>query len=170
MDGDKQSVFQKTSLVIGIDAFYWDAVQANCGGGPGTAELAIAELIQKAKATGTTLVLGNVPHENRQNIRIDSERLGISGMWYPLDVPCTDSINNTLQTLCTLENNCYIVDIKGMVDDLNCGMKLKLANGEAYGLYEMRPDGVQLSDKGAVYVSEKIMAQMEAHPPQCQGK
>ncbi len=113
------------------------------------------------------MILGNVPFENPATVRIDSDRIGIPGLWYPPDVTCARRINEVLAESCLAQNGCYIVDLKGAVDDLQCGKKLKLRNGEEFSLYEMRPDGVHMSDKGARYIGELMIRAFEASPPKC---
>lgn len=166
--GADRSKFDSASLLIGVDAFYWDAIYQNCGYGNGTGtEALIPAFIAETKRLGKTLVLGTVPLENPATVRIDSERIGIPGLWYAPDSKCASSINKTLAQFCTVANNCYIADLKSAVEDLQCGKKLKLRNGEEFSLYEMRPDGVHMSDKGARYVADIVSLALEASPPAC---
>ena len=166
--GERRELLDNTSLLIGIDAFYWDAIWGTCRKPNrfGVEDL-IARLITESSQRGLPLVLGNVPHENPANILIDSEQVGIKGLWSSQDPDCVDSINRTLTDLCTPANDCYLLDVKGMVDDLNCGKSLALNNGRAYSLFQARPDGVHLSDVASQYVSEQIIKLFEADPPRC---
>jgi hypothetical protein len=168
LDGDAQQTFNTASLIVGVDAFYWDAIANNCGyGNDEGVEPLIVRLISEAKEKGITLVLGNVPHEVPTNVKIDSDRTGLQIFWWAPKPQCADSINTTLEANCTAENGCYIVGLKGLTDDLNCGWKLPVGKSK-YGLYELRPDGVHLSDKGAEFVSDQIRRAMVQNPPKCQ--
>lgn len=166
--GSERPAFDRSSLIIGVDAFYWDAIQENCGEHPRSAENAIIQLVNEAREKKIKLILGNVPDEEPKSVIIDSERLGIPGLWYKPDVTCALSINATLERVCLPENGCYVVDLYSMAARLNEGKKLSLKDGSAWGLYRLRPDGVHLSFKGSRYVAEQIIDALEAHPPVCQ--
>ena len=172
--GYRRNLFDAASLVVGIDAFYWDAVHSNCEldskSRANSAEAAIQTLIETSFTNGKILVLGNLPHENPANVRIDSTRTGVPYAWYPPNPDCVDRINATLSMFCKIEKSCYLIDLKSFGDDLNCGMKYKMLNGRTYGLYELRPDGVHMSDKGAEAVGELINQALQNHPPNCTPK
>jgi hypothetical protein len=168
MQGERQELFNSASLIVGVDAFYWDSIWQNCGYGSGAgAEPIIAAFIQEAKKRGITLILGNVPNENSANVRIDSHRTGVPGFWYPPKPQCSDSINATLNRFCTPQNGCYIADLKSLAEDVNCGQKVALSDGSSYSLFELRPDGVHLSDKGSRYLAELMAKVLERNPPTC---
>ncbi len=162
--GKSRALFESASLIVGVDAFYWDSIWGNCG--PNGVEPIIRDLIEQASQRGTILMLGTVPHEVGANVRIDSNRVGIDGLWYAPQPECTDSINQTLNDYCTPDRGCYIVDLKGTVDDLNCGYKLPVNTGK-YGLYELRPDGVHLSDFGSQYIADLMTKALKQNPPTC---
>jgi hypothetical protein len=167
LGGEHQSEFNAASVILSMDAFYWDAISNTCGYdvGPGV-EYSVENLINASHAQGKFLILGNVPHEDPATVLIDSETLGIPGLWYNPDPTCVTSINNTLQRLCTLENGCYLIDIDKMVATLDGGGTLAL-HGKQYSLYWIRPDGVHLSMYGADYLYQHIVEALEANPPKC---
>jgi lysophospholipase L1-like esterase len=110
------------------------------------------------------VVLGTIPQEIPVNVRIDSQRTGVKGLWYAPNIRCAQSLNRTLAQYCTPAQNCYLVDLKKFVDDLNCGMKVKLKDGSEYSLFELRPDGIHQSDAGARAIAERIIDALEQDP------
>lgn len=168
LDGERRALFDSATILVGVDAFYWDAIWGNCGYGTDTgAEAVIPRLVDEAKRLGKIVILGTVPLENPANVKIDSNRTGVGGLWYAPNPRCAESINQTLAEYCKPTDNCYIADLHAAVEDLNCGKKLPMRDGTSYGHYEFRPDGVHMSDKGARYISELMMTALEAHPPEC---
>lgn len=168
LTGQNRNSFLRANTVFGIDAFYWDAVYNQCGFGNGFGvEETIKKLIQQARANHTNLVLGNVPHENPNNVLIDSETLGIDGLWYKPEDSCVSSINETLKVNCRKSDGCYIIDMEKIVSTLNSGGTLQLQNGQRYSLYQIRPDGVHLSVYGSKYIQEQIIEALESAPPNC---
>lgn len=169
LEGKYRETFQRSSLVIGVDAFYWDAIWENCGtGAMFTAEEAIDRLTNEARKTKKTLILGNVPDENPDNVLIDSEALGINGLWYRPNPVCVERINRKLQESCHTRDNCYIIDFFSMVAELNAGRTLKLNDGSSFDLLSMRPDGVHLSVYGSRFVYEQMVKLLEENPPVCE--
>jgi hypothetical protein len=172
--GDQQEVFKSASVVLGIDPFYWDAVDDNCDYGHGQfsgVETTIYWLTRYAKDQGTRLILGNIPQEDPNQVIINSEKYIIPGLWYQPTPSCVDSINSTLQRYCKVENGCYLVDIDAIVQKLNRGEKLPGHNVEMSpiqnGLFDLRPDGVHLSPQGTATIFDGAVAALEASPPQC---
>jgi len=164
--GSNRALFDKASLLVGIDAFYWDAVWDTCSVNAPTQ--AIRDFTQEVKRAGKIAVLGTVPIENSQNVRIDSERIGVPGLWYAPKASCARTINKALNEYCRTEDGCYIVDLKSVADDLNCGGTVPLEqDGQSYSLYELRPDGVHMSDKGARYLAQRITQALAQRPPAC---
>jgi len=167
---EDRASFHAASVVVGLDVFYWDAADGHCSYDntqPGT-EQVIDTLIDQAREQGTKLILGNVPEEDPSQVLING--LGFNGyvFWYPQDMSCVRSINAELKNKCTLENGCYIVDFKKMVDTLDYQHgRLALRDGSSIDIYETRPDGVHLSNKGSQYVYEQILDGLEAQPFQC---
>ena len=169
--GNRASLFKSASMIVGVDAFYWDSIMENCGYGNGAGvEPLIPALISAAKRQGTNLILGTVPFENSYNVKIASDRTGVNGLWYAPDPRCSESINQTLKQFCTVENGCYLVDLKAAVDGLNCGERMPLKDGSTQNLFELRPDGVHLSDKGSTFISELMIDALEQNPPSCAPK
>lgn len=170
--GSLHEQFEKASVIVGVDAFYWDAIDDTCSQFEGTErapENRIRQLVMNAKATGKILILGNVPIENPANVRIDSARTGVDGLWYPPQPSCVHHINAALENYCKVKHNCYLFDMKSMVDDINCGKAQPLWNGRQYKYFDLRPDGVHLSDAGSDFVAEQLYELLAANPPQvCQ--
>lgn len=168
--GKRAKKFESASLIVGVDAFYWDAIWNTCEEYAGTMhspENQIRSLILEARERKKFLILGNVPIENPANVRISSDRTGVENLWYPPEPSCAASINETLKDLCTYENNCYILDMKKMVDDINCGVAMKTWNGSEYKYFDLRSDGVHLSLWGSRYISEQLYELLAARPPVC---
>ena len=163
LNGEQRALFDAATVVVGIDAFYWDAVYNNCQANDFNLKDRIVALIDEARAAGKVLILGNVPEEDASKVRIDSERTGMNGWWAPNPL-CAKNISSLLESRCKVANGCYIVDLRGTVERLNAGEKLPLADGGHYGLFEMRPDGVHLSDKGTRYLAELAIKQLERAP------
>jgi hypothetical protein len=164
LQGERRPLFDKATLLVGVDAFYWDAIWNKCDGPDYGPEGILRMLIREAKRTGKVVVLGTVPQEIPVNVRIDSRRTGVKGLWQTPNPSCVRSLNRTLHQYCTPDQNCYLVDLKAFVDDLNCGIKIKLKDGSEYGLFELRPDGVHQSDAGARAIAEKIIEAFERNP------
>lgn len=168
LTGPHREAFLKAGTVFGLDAFYWDAIWGNCGYGNGDGvEAVIENLIREARTNHINLVLGNVPHEDPSHVLIDSDALGIPGLWYKPEDKCVDSINSTLKAKCSKADGCYIIDFESAVAQLNAGKKLTLNNGASYSLFRIRPDGVHVSTYGAKLLEEKIVAEIESAPPTC---
>jgi hypothetical protein len=165
IEGERKPLFEKATMLVGVDAFYWDAIWDNCGyGRVHGAENTIPALISEAKRMNKVVVLGTIPQEIPVNVRIDSQRTGVKGLWYAPNIRCAQSLNRTLAQYCTPAQNCYLVDLKKFVDDLNCGMKVKLKDGSEYSLFELRPDGIHQSDAGARAIAERIIDALEQDP------
>lgn len=170
LGGTNRAAFADATLVVGVDAFYWDAIFNNCAyGRSGGVEGTIQRLTQAAKASGKVLILGNVPVENENNVRINNRRTTVNAFWWPPVPSCVTSINATLERECKEDQGCYIVDLFQTAKRLNHGEQLQLASepGQNYGLYDMRPDGVHMSDKGSRYIAELALRALQAHPPTC---
>jgi hypothetical protein len=168
LNGDNRFLFYSSRLFVGVDAFYWDAVRDLCP--TGEPQRQIRKLIANAKAKSKTLVLGNVPIESPELVRIDSERTHVGSLWYPPTPSCAHEINALLATTCTPQNNCYLIDVKSMVDHLAAGGKVAVPGHDQkeFGYYDIRPDGVHLSDLGTRFVAARIVQAFEANPPKCE--
>lgn len=172
-DAPLKDAYKESSIIMGIDLFYWDAVLDYCGHGGALThnvtgkrvdtEHRIRLLTEQAKQDGKVLMLGTVPYDSSEKVFLHSHITG----WNAPDPSCVYSINSTLRYHCREENNCYIVDLEEMVEKLYAGEKLSLKGGSSYDLYQMRPDGVHLSDKGSQYVTEQMIDMLETNPPVC---
>jgi hypothetical protein len=169
LNGSERPLFDQASLIVGVDAFYWDAISDNCG--PGL-DQTITALIERARDAGKTLILGTVPIEDPAKVRINSDAIGIN-MWWPPVPECAIRINQLLNRRCTEANRCLVVDLAAAVARLNAGESLPLGDGGRYDYYQMRPDGVHLSDKGSRYVAELMVTELRKTAtwprPQCDG-
>ena len=165
LTGKYSKEFERSSVVIGLDAFYWDAISNNCGG-PAGADSKARTLIQQAHAKGKVLILGTIPTEDPSKVLIDSESLGIHGLWYNPEKPCLDQINAVLRADCKPAKNCYLINIEAMVSTLNEGGTLSVG-GKDYSLYWIRPDGVHLSLHGSEYLYRQTVQALESSPPKC---
>lgn len=185
LDGDRREAFDRASIVLGVDLFYWDAIWGLCGYGNSwvtpmprswfrkepkrmDTEYQIQRLIARARASKKVLVLGTVPEENPDKVIINSRRTGKDGFWYPQQYGCVRSINATLRQHCRVEQNCYLVELGKLVEELNADGKISVRKFDReIGLNEARPDGVHLSFLGSQGLAERMIEQFEAHPPAC---
>ena len=173
LTGRNKETFQKSSLIVGVDLFYWDAIWNLCGYGKeatdenlggqddkderrSDTEYQIKRLIQASRDSGKVLMLGNIPHENPDLVKVNSHR-NDGGIWWPQTPACVDSINATLAEHCTVANRCYLIDMAGMPNRLK----------DKYDYYAIRPDGVHLSALGSKILAEEMIQKFESHPPSC---
>lgn len=166
--GEHRALYSLSRLIVGVDAFYWDAVWDLCPSGRPL--IRMNELIASAKKNQKYLVLGNVPIENPELVRIASDRTTVQKLWYPPTPSCVNQINEALAARCTPENNCYLLDMKKWVDHLAAGGEVSVFGQGSYGHFDMRPDGVHLSDVGSRFVAERILQAFEEHPPKCEAQ
>lgn len=169
---EKTAMFDDRSVLIGVDAFYWDAIYGNCeyrGADVSyPVERAIRDLTEVARQRKMTLILGNAPYENASTITITNEELNVDFMWSPPEPECVTRINQTLRENCLVENGCYILDNKDMSERLVRGETLRLQDGSTGKLYDMRLDGVHVTQLGSMYMAEQMKLGMQKnHPPMC---
>lgn len=172
LTGERRDVFQSASVILGIDAFYWDAISSNCGyDSHQGVEPWIRYLIEAASEQGVRLILGNVPHEDPSKVPLDGYGLGDSVLWQKPNSACTASINRTLEKHCRTDRGCYLVDVDQFVQKINRGEKLRGFNVEMseveYGLFDLRPDGVHLSPSGSAVIYQSMVDALESIPPSC---
>ena len=74
--GRHQDFWSQATILIGIDAFYWDAVRNSCEDEE-RPQKAIRDLVLSAKQKQIPLILGNVPDEDAELVLVDSQRLGV---------------------------------------------------------------------------------------------
>ena len=165
-NGENRSAYEKASIIFGIDLFYWDAVWDTCGNSQLGVEYQIERLIESAKEDGKTLILGTVPYDEGSKVFIDSERVGIDGLWYQPTPSCVSSINDVIRNNCKEYNNCYIIDLERIVSHLYSGESVDV-RGVPHDLHSLRPDGVHLSETGTIFLADKIISMLESHPPSC---
>ena len=165
-NGKNKSAYEKASVIFGIDLFYWDAVWDDCGNGQRNVEYQIERLIKTAKEDGKILILGTVPYDEGSKVFIDSERVGIEGLWYPPTPSCVSSINDVIRNNCIERNNCYIIDLESIVSHLYSGESVDV-RGVPHDLHSLRPDGVHLSKTGTIFLADEIIKILESNPPSC---
>ena len=162
LTGENKELFQKSSLIIGVDLFYWDAIWDLCEyeeNPQSGSEFQMIKLIKATRDSGKILMLGNIPHEDASLVKVNS---GVpeKGIWWPQTSACVDSINQTLSRNCTIENRCYLVDMVAMPQLL----------GKDFSYEDIRPDGVHLSRLGSELVAKEMIKKFENNPPQCSHK
>jgi hypothetical protein len=179
-EGSRHELYSQSSIIFGLDFFYWDSIRDYCGFGNPLVhretrervdvEFQIQQLTQDASAQGKILVLGTVTHDRPENVPIYDLNVSINnsqyGFWFPQDVSCVQSINESLRDHCQVENGCYLIDLYEMGEVLSRGDSLLFRDKE-YGLYEVRPDGVHLSLVGSMYVADQVIQALESSPPSC---
>lgn len=160
---------KNASSIIGVDAFYWDAVWNTCKSNLPQTE--IPRLIEFAKDNKIVLVLGTVPFEDPDKIFWEKTPDFIrENAWHPPIPSCVRTINQLLKVECKQKDQCYIIDMNKMVQAINGGGKLKLSNGRELNLVQTRPDGVHLSSAGSRYVQEQILDLFQETAPECSEK
>ena len=95
---DTGTAYENSSIIFGLDLFYWDAIWDTCGNGRRLyskdtneiidIEYQIERLIESAKEGGKTLILGTVPYDEGSKIFISAEITGVEGLWYPPTPSC----------------------------------------------------------------------------------
>ena len=158
----ENSIFNEATAIIGLDLFYWDAIWNTCGYRKDGiyVEKQIKDLIERSFHSQKLLILGNVPHDKAEYIKIDSETLGIDGLWYKANQYCVNSINKALEENCTLKKNCVLFDFKTFVKNLQNGQSMTF-KGQSYSLYDLRPDGVHLSVIGSELIGRHMIETIE---------
>lgn len=106
-----QSQFQNASMIGSVDGFYWAAAEKNCA----KTVKQIDQLTDLAKKEGRVLVLGNVPIEDPNTVDFILRKAG----WTPPRKECVAKFNAELKVKCKAEDQCYLLDLKKMVSDLN---------------------------------------------------
>ncbi len=166
-------LYERSSVLIGIDAFFIDATTGDyCGGTE-----SIAPFVDKVYNDGKVLILGNVPLEDRSTFSYLMQLFML-----PQNESCRQTINHRLKQYCVPEKNCYLVDLEAIVHELVVTRHYTLKDGTKVYLdvsgtnkgksrarvspqLVVRPDGVHLSARGVQLVVEDILSMMEANPP-----
>lgn len=154
------NAYELSTAIVGVDAFYMAATQGFDGEcDEYSVERTMDHFTQKTFRDGKVLVLGNVPLEDYSGFSL-ANRIAI----FPQDETCRQRINTALTNFCTAERNCYVVDLETAVKELNRDGYLYL-NDRSRPWTNIRPDGVNLGDRGVQYVVEKVLNAMHASPP-----
>lgn len=149
--------FADSSMVASIDAFYWASAEGNCD----ETVAAVTEITSTVASQGKALVLATVPLENPEFVH---PILKASG-WKRPRPSCIARVNAKLRETCKAESQCYLIDLNGLVGQLNTrGIVLE---GRRVYSQDIRFDGVHLTELGKRHVAEMITGQMSKNPPKC---
>jgi hypothetical protein len=171
-------VYARASSLVGIDAFYMLATSTFQNWQDTDLQLTLNYFTRKIAQDHKVLILGTVPKDKYNQFSIP----------YRLSVPTQledrrQFINRALRSECLQERNCYLVDIEAMVNELNTTGHLYLKDGTqldrdlsqtkrktgvltfAHPDLLVRPDGLNLSNRGTQYVVENILDLLAKNPP-----
>ncbi|MGE0525835.1 MAG: hypothetical protein AB7G93_12930 [Bdellovibrionales bacterium] len=174
-------LFQESTAIVGVDALYMSAVKDfnDCEYGERTIRDTLERFVNKSYQAGKILILGTVPKE-------DPTKMSTAAKLVVGDQieACRQILNKALRDACepvgpsgerAPSRNCYIVDIEALVSRLHATGQLELNDGtilkespgfSSFFVNEVRPDGVNLSERGVQVLVEKILDRLEAYPPQ----
>lgn len=183
LDGDRQEDFRKSSIILGVDLFFWDTVVNSCGlgnerkfttlRGPsdkmrrrGDVEFMIQRLTSRAAEEQKILILGEIPRLDPSKFVLEGKKMfGVIGPFSIKQHPaCLEAINAELRKDCKVDRGCYLIDLKPELHRLDRGGKLEL-DGKELGREEILPDGVHLSKYGSELAFRKLRDIFGAQPP-----
>ena len=153
-------VYERSTVIVGVDALYLNATTSfdNC------ADIDVNDVlnrfVRKTFNDGKVVILGTVPKEDYDSFSI-LNRLAL----YPQIESCRQEINQVVRQVCTPEQNCYVVDLEKMVADLARDRYLTLYDGTRLSPVQVRPDGVNLSNRGTQFIVEDILGSLMRNPP-----
>ena len=152
-----EQAYQKATAIIGVDAFYMGVLFNECA--DYNVYSVIGQFIEKANSDGKVTILGNFPDEKFHRMRSETQLVLGKGL-NDRQVSCQDIINMALDRFCTKDQNCYLVDLKQIVNDMdkNDGA---VVGGRFYTYKQLRPDGANLSAAGSQLIVEKILESMK---------
>ena len=173
LNEDLEPNVKKSTAIVGVDAFYWDAVRDSCRGG--WPQVMIPRLTEYAREKGIILFLGTVPYEDPHKVYWYNrytwieDKIGRQAWRQP--VPhCVHMINTLVRRHCLAENQCYISDMESAVKTINNGGTLTLNDGRSFSRKQLRPDGVHLSAYGSEYMRDEMLNELAKNPPLCATK
>ena len=158
-DAASTAIYQRllaSTVLVGLDAFYWASSRgdAECD----SAVQGVKYIIDFGKTHNKPIILGNAPHDTPFGI------LGYMG-WGAPDAKCLSKINAALSTQCTLDNNCYLVDVYRLAEKLkNSGIYFE---GQLNRLLDLRFDSLHFSEKGIRYAMKLVDDALKQNLPQC---
>lgn len=152
-----QKRFARTTMMASMDAFYWPTVAKKC-----SQVLAdVDEMIDLAHQEKKPLVVGNIPFERKDLV---SPILLWHG-WVAPPKKCAEQVNAKLAARCRAENQCYVIDLHGLVEKLNRGKIVY--RGMRLRPHDVRGDGVHLTELGRSLVELQVAEAMAKNPPAC---
>ena len=137
---------KSSTVLASIDGLYWPTIY---GDDCYVTERAIEwtrDIIQFGKENGIPLLLGNVPEEDASKV---SALLKASGGWSSPKSQCLKMVNEFLATECLVDQQCYVIDMYRIIENLKgtlspydrSGIWYK---GKNYEYNDFREDGVHL--------------------------
>lgn len=164
-----RQIFSRASAIISIDAFYMAVAFNQCREfRPGDIERKVRDFVQAAKEDNKILVLGNVAKEDWKKVSWIARQIIEHN-----NESCRQEINAVLSRQCTVERNCYLIDMEEIVANLNTTGKLVFGNGlQVVGHRNMliegtqiRPDGINIGPAAGYFLAEKILTAIRDNPP-----
>lgn len=137
------------SIVIGLDLFFWDAVENDCGDAFDTHARSFFKDYRDRKIP---LIIGKLP----TGVSEPSGYRKLNGK------VCTETINQLINEECTLEKNCLIYDPKDCLEAMKLEPKAVAATFFA--------DNLHTSDKGNQFCANFFLLQKSYKLLQYQGK
>lgn len=137
---------QASSVLASIDGLYWPTIYGDDCYWTESAIQGTREVIQFAKNNRIPMLLGSVPNEDPNKV---STLLTASGSWSPPKPQCVKMVNDFLRQECKPEDQCYILDMHRIVENLkgSLGPHDRTGiwyQGTDYGYNDLRNDGVHL--------------------------
>jgi hypothetical protein len=137
---------KSSSVLASIDGLYWPAIYGDDCSWTEYAIHKTREIIQFAKKNQIPMLLGSVPDEDPSKV---SMILTGSGGWVQPKQQCVKMTNDFLHRECRVEDQCYILDMHAIVENLkgSNGPHDHLGiwfQGENYDYNQFRSDGVHL--------------------------
>lgn len=137
---------QSSSVLASIDGLYWPTIYGDDCSWTEYAVQKTQEVIQFAKDNQIPILLGSIPDEDPSKV---STILTTSGGWAPPKRQCVKMVNDFLRRNCRLEDQCYILDMHRIIENLkgsngprdHSGIWYK---GKDYAYNDFRKDGVHL--------------------------
>lgn len=173
-----QEKFDRTTLLVGLDAFYWPTIYSNWHFGHCSSVLNGVEMIQfYSKTNKIPLILGTVPVEDPNLVyrMFQGKSAVMFDRELPFDWPidiwdapnelCVNQLNSLIRQSCDNNEQCYLVDFAEVVRQLNStGISFE---GSLNKTYDFRFDGIHLSSKGNRYVQSLIEDELKKRKPLC---
>lgn len=161
--------FDEATAIVGVDALYMTVVFNECEDyGSNLMYFTIDRFVDKSYRAGKVLILGSVPKEDWSKATLLTQAVLKNE-----NESCRQTVNKILANACRPDRNCYINDVEGIVHTLNTKHQLILKDGTVllentgFPFYnnEVRPDGINLSERGVQALVEDILERMGTNPP-----